>query len=248
MNDQAILEQIALNPKCRAVQLADRLDLELVDVQATLVALAAAGDVTVSEGQAPNHQPCKEYDLSEKFRASERYEQLAAKVEIMAFRERHRTLGTAALAIAFIENRGSATSTELSVLLGLGADQYPSVELRSSVQGERLACNGRVWTLGPKAFPEKREPVAKPDSLESGAELGRVEKPTEASKFAEQNAGQPLRNPRQALREPVPVAVPQWRFAVWSDGQVEIQRNGEKVLSLPRDVANEFAGFMRGAA
>jgi hypothetical protein len=128
------------------------------------------------------------------------------------------------------------------VLLGLGADEYPSVALSSAVQTDRLAREGKNWTLGSRAFVES---AAKRDALESGAELGRVEAPA-APKFAEARADRPLRNLRQALREPVPVSVPQWRFAVWSDGQVEIQRNGEKVLSLPRDVANEFAGFVRG--
>jgi hypothetical protein len=240
----------------------------------------------------------------------------ATRAEIIAFREQNRTLGTAALAIAFIEKRGTATSTELSVLLGLAADEYPSVVLRSSVQGERLACVGRVWTLGPKAIPSTREQdqvtadnvrglphelvgqlskpaqnlaaQAKPEALESGAELWRGEKPTSANfpgddvkamaarrnesrtkvkpdalesgaelgkrepepldvpRFSEKDAGKPLQELKQALREPAPPTAPskttRCRFAVWSDGKVEIA-----FPSLPSVVlsSEEFKDLVR---
>jgi hypothetical protein len=170
----------------------------------------------------------------------------ANRAEIVAFREANPTLTRTGLAVAFVEKRGSATSAELSVLLDLRADQYPSVELSSAVQNGRLVRDGKVWTLGPNVVAYERRKADKPDALQSGAELGRVEAPA-TPKFAEQNAEQPLRNLRQALREPVPVSVPQWRFAVWSDGQVEIERNGENVLSLPRDVARDLSKFLLGA-
>jgi hypothetical protein len=237
----------------------------------------------------------------------------AAKTEIIAFREHHRTLGTAALAIAFIEKRGTATSTELSVLLGLAADEYPSVVLRSSVQGERLACVGRVWTLGPKAIPSTREqdqvtadnvrglphePVgqlskpaqnlaaqAKPDALKSGAELGRIEKPASANFPGDDVKAMAARRsesrtkakpdalhmgadlgklepaPKSALQAPTFVKKtnaegaglkalkdalkpPRYRCALWSDGEVEIQRDGQTLASLPLEAVEELARFV----
>jgi hypothetical protein len=165
----------------------------------------------------------------------------AARAEIIAFGEQHRTLGTAALAIAFIEQRGSATSAELSLLLDLGPDRYPSVELRSSVQGERLVCKDRVWTLGPRAVPETRE--QKPDALESGVEPGKQEpKPVEAPRFLENGAGQPLKDLKHALREPAPKPS-RCRFAVWSDGEVEIVA-GIGGVKLSREEFDELVQFV----
>jgi hypothetical protein len=175
----------------------------------------------------------------------------AAKAEILAFREQHRTLGPAALAIAFIERRGNATSAELSLLLDLGADRYPSVELRSSVQGERLVCKDRIWTLGPKAFPDTREPAVKPDALQSGAELGKQEfqPPVVVPRFAEKEAGKPLQGLKRALIEPPPPAPAKpsrCRFAVWSDGQVEIKVPGNSALELSRVEFDEMVRFVNG--
>lgn len=172
-----------------------------------------------------------------------------AKAEILAFREEHLTLGPAALAIAFIERRGSATSAELSVLLDLGPDRYPSVELRSSVQGERLVCRDRIWTLGLKAFPEKRDPGVKPDALESGAELGKQETkaPMEVPRFSEQRADKPLQALKQAPPA-VPAKPPRCRFAVWSDGKVEIKASGVPSLELSSEEFDALVDFVRSGA
>jgi hypothetical protein len=173
-----------------------------------------------------------------------------AKADILAFREQHLTLGPAALASAFIARRGSATSAELSILLDLGPDRYPSVELRSSVQGERLVCKDRVWTLGPKASLEKREPAVQTDALASGAELGKQDtKPlVEVPRFAEKQAGQPPQNRSQVLIKPEPAAPakpPRCRFAVWSDGHVEIKPAGLPSLELSREEFEALVDFVR---
>jgi hypothetical protein len=63
MNDQQILEQLARHPESRAVQLADRLDVDLEDVQTALAALVAAGDVIASDGTSPAGFPCQLYRL-----------------------------------------------------------------------------------------------------------------------------------------------------------------------------------------
>jgi hypothetical protein len=63
MNDQQILEQLARHPESRAVQLADRLDEALEDVQAALDGLVAVGDVVASDGTSPAGVPCKLYRL-----------------------------------------------------------------------------------------------------------------------------------------------------------------------------------------
>lgn len=159
-NDQAIIERIAQNPKCRAVQLSDWLDVPVDDVQGQLAALIAVGDVSGTQGTAPSGTPCQVYELTTAFRESDRGLIVLAKAEITAFREAHPTLGNTALAVAFVQKRGSATSTELGVLLNLGADEYPSTVLASAVTNGKLVRDGKSWTLGLKAFPDMREQVA----------------------------------------------------------------------------------------
>jgi predicted transcriptional regulator len=182
-------------------------------------------------------------DLAERPSAAEL---TAAKAEIIAFREQHKTLGTAALAIAFIEQRGSATSSELSVLLDLRPDQYPSVELRSSVQGDRLVCVGRTWKLGPKAIPSTREG----DALASSRELGRINKPElQVPTFAP--AAAPTGAPT-AAPTPAPTAAPaaprkkssDCKFAIWSHGLVEIRKSGQGAMELTLDEVDELIEFL----
>lgn len=180
----------------------------------------------------------------------------AQRANLVAFRDQHRTLGNAALAIAFIEKHGSATSTDLSVLLGLAADQYPSVELRSSVQGERLVCSNRVWTLGPKAYQGAREKDEKADALASGADLGKREAPPlEVPRFAAaepaKKAAAPLKELKSTLDEPAepaaaaPAVKPsRFRFAIWSDGLVEVKATGMPSLELSLDDVDQLIAFV----
>lgn len=167
MNDQAILEQLALHPRSRAVQLADRADMPLDDVQAALVALVAIGDVVVSNDIAPNDKPCNVYELSATFKESARGQAIVAKAAAMRFRREHPTLDDIELAVAFVHERGTATSAELHALLGLQPDQQASVFLGSAVQDQLLVKDGKNWTLGPRASLELRDdakPTAAPAS------------------------------------------------------------------------------------
>lgn len=175
----------------------------------------------------------------------------AARAAIIAFREQHKTLGTAALAIAFIEQHGCATSTELSVLLDLGADRYPSVELRSSVQGERLVCNGRIWTLGPKAIPSTREQGRAADhetqSLPQNPAL-------QSSPALEVPTFVPATKTGGPIPATKPGAVPgpihtlakpsRCRFAIWSDEKVEIKVPGNPSLELTLAEVDELIRFV----
>ena len=70
MNDQKIFELMAKTPGIRAVQIADALDAELVDVSAAMRSLVEVGDVVQSKGFSPNGHPAQIYDLSEAFKKS----------------------------------------------------------------------------------------------------------------------------------------------------------------------------------
>jgi hypothetical protein len=270
-NDQSILERIAQSPNCRAVQLADWLDAALEDVQAALAALIAVGDVAVTAGKSPAGTPCSLYDLTEAFKASKAYEPILAKTLAVQFAAFRPDLGKTDRAVEFVRERGMATSAELHAVLGLAPEEYASTYLRSAINSGRLLKDGKAWTLGAKEAGQPKQEakpapqvavnfpavapttrpaapapapapaaVAKPDALETGAELGRIEKP-------------PLPVPTfapVAAPSPAPAVAPfapRYRYALWSDGQVEIQRNGMQLAVLPRAAADEFADFLRGA-
>jgi predicted transcriptional regulator len=78
MNDQKIYELMFKTPGIRAVQIADALDAELVDVSEALKALVEIGDVVQSKGFSPNGRQAMIYNLSETFKRSRQYSNLVA--------------------------------------------------------------------------------------------------------------------------------------------------------------------------
>lgn len=322
MNDQAILEHLAQHPRSRAVQLADRADMPLDDVQAALVALVAVGDVVVSNDIAPNNQPCNVYTLSDAFKESTRGLAVMAKADAIRFRKEHPALDDITLAVAFVRERQTATSAELHALLGLQPDQQASVFLSSALQDQLLAKDGKNWTLASRASFELRgddvkptaapalspapsfapqpvprfldAPVAPPTStvLQTGTKVdraiaclkehgtvatgqlriaiglragqhpsnflasaladGRIVREGDFWTLGQGKNNEPQKPTAAPSSAPAPApataAATLYRYAIWSDGQVEIQRNGEQLAALPWEVAKQFAEFVRGPA
>lgn len=81
MNDQQIYALMAKTPGLRAVQIADALDQELVDVSNALRSLVEVGDVVQTKGIAPNGHQAMMYDLSDEFKKSREGKALLVFVE-----------------------------------------------------------------------------------------------------------------------------------------------------------------------
>lgn len=269
-NDQAILERIAQNPKCRAVQLADWLDADVDDVGAQLAALISVGDVVLSHGTAPNGTPCALYDLTEAFKASKAYEPILAKTLAAHFATFRPDLGKTDRAVEFVRERGMATSAELHAVLGLAPDEYASTYLRSAITSARLVKDGKTWTLGPKesgpakevtkvpvhvpgaAFPTVAPTTApavastKPDALESGADLGRIRPELPVPTFVPTAAPTtaPTSAPTVAPAPKPRSTTSRNRYAVWSDGKVEIKVPGNPSLELSREEFDDLVSFV----
>lgn len=168
------------------------------------------------------------FDLAERPSAAELD---AARAEIIAFREANPTLTRTGLAVAFVEKRGSATSGELSILLNLRADQYPSVELSSAVQNGRLMRDGKDWTLGPKK-------IAYQEAHEQPERSGKPALAIPTFSAAATPTGAPAPAPELAPKKSG------CKFAIWSHGVVEIKKPAMPALELTLDEVDELIAFL----
>jgi hypothetical protein len=264
MNDQAILEKIAQHPKCRAVQLADWIDIALEDAQASLAGLIAVGDVVAEPGTSPAGHPCQFYSLSDKFKASQAYKPLAVKAIAADFAAGHADLNKTDRAIAFVRESGTASSYELHVVMGLKPEQHASGSLANALADGRLAKDGKKWILGPaaKQDPRAEENLGLPchkggvisaaDSIELIKGVGSPERlpmAVDVPTFVPQQAS--AKPPRSAHKEDMPapgaassVATPVYRCALWSDGILEVRRDGQTVAEVPQAVGESIAAFL----
>lgn len=268
MNDQAIFEQLAQHPKSRAVQIADRLDCDVDDVQTTLSALIAVGEVTASNGSAPNNTPCQVYELSERFKESDAFPLLEAKAAAMRFAMTHANLSRIDRAVEFVRGVGVATSAELHIVMGLAPEEYASVILSHTLRAERLAKDGKNWVLGPKAGAASEvQDTAAGGAMPNGAMLGvkeplpvlrPIETPKEQPKLPVKPPKQEVPTPNVPAQTgtaaaPPPAPAPKksrCRFAIWSDNLVEIKVPGNPSLELSLDEVDQLSQFVaarRGA-
>jgi hypothetical protein len=61
-------------------------------------------------------------------------------------------LGAVDRAIAFVRARGTATSSELHIVMDLPPDELPSEHLLDALEDGRLVKSGKFWTLGAAAM------------------------------------------------------------------------------------------------
>jgi hypothetical protein len=276
VNDQQILEFIAIKQPVRAVQLSDNFDVDLKTASEALKSLVDVGDLVRVAGTAPNGQPAQVYGLSEAFIKSREGKVLAARLEASAAPAPAPVTTPAPApvvaaapvpapapaappkvspaddtstrrierAIAHIVATGPTSDADMRVVLNLRADQYPSGLLQRAVKDGRLAKNGKAWALGtgvPPAPAAKRPPFGGSLGLP-----GATPTPAPSKRITEDIAM--LKNestaPVAASTPPSTVAPPTFRCGLWSDGVLELQRNGVTVAELEQDEGETVAVFM----
>lgn len=257
MNDLKIYELIAKTPDIRAVQIADALDIELTEASADLRELVDIGSVVASKGFAPNGLQSQVYNLSEDFKASNDYKlimgrlahqpvdipvlvQPGASVAIGPVSE----ISIAARGEAHIVKLGSVSDGDLREFLGLKTGQYPSSYLAAAIKAGRINKDGKNWMPGPsigtRPAPSLRhESIGKPP-------VGAV------ARFDEKTAAEAIKTLNEAPRPltPAPAPIPAstgsvFRCGLWSDGVLELQRDGEQVAALQRGEQEHLVDFMR---
>ncbi len=255
MNDQEICELIAKRVDTRAVQIADHFDKELRDVSEALRALVDCGDVLRTPGIGPNGQPAQFYNLSDAYRKSKEGREIMGKVAgqidatvtvaiatpALPVRDLSKAVqqpiepprGEAVLsrvdrAIQHLAAAGSASDVEMRLAMGLAAPASPMAYLAHAVKAGRLSKLDGVWRLGQWGKAVSPKPVALAEALSSVAQHGgSIVTTTQVEPAASEAATTTV-----------------FRCGLWSDGVLELQRNGVAVAFLERGEGEHLADFV----
>lgn len=235
MINQQILEIIASTPDCREEHIYDGVFVDEHETHASIAALLAVGDI-VAVGAADDTF----YHLSDKFKASDRHKRIEMRLSV----ERDTPVGLPLIerAIEFVRRRGTVTGSELHVLLELLPGETPSERLADALKDGRLIKDGKHWTLGagPAVEEPKPEPLVVPQFVPpqvdnvvpiSSPRTARV-KPAKLdfAGFAD------FMDSRSAgvseVRSTTFPTSPTIRCGLWSDGAIEVQRDGKTTAVL----------------
>jgi len=239
MNEKlkSMLTLIARNPAIRTVEIADHIDCDVDQVQPLLQPMIDAGEILLIPVTAPNGRPANGFMFTEKGRKGELFRELSEerRVAQAASMPAHAPAIPAApdqleqpvskieTAIRFIRAQGSAAASEIRDLLKLEKGQSPMAYLGNALRDGRLKVSNGIYTLG-DGQPEKAA------------------------------APKPARQPKAAkpvpdsATEPVVKRVSNFRCALWSDGKLELQRNGVTIASLTDEEQAIIMEFRRNVA
>lgn len=260
MNDQKILALMATKADMRAVQISDAFDISLKDASDAMRDLVEVGSVVQSKGVAPNQQQCMVYNLSDDFKNSREGRAILGaapvpvpqvgvapivvpvflpKPETPSVREskpadvaRSPRKSKASLGVDFIISNKQASIEQLRTAMGLLNGQYPAAFLGAAVAAGKVHSENGVWCPGPAAqLPADRrtadvgiegralahQPVA-PSGMPSEVKLGDL---------MVDSVGSPV-----------------FRCGLWSDGVIELQRDGVTIAQLVQREGEHLAGFI----
>lgn len=255
MNDLKIMEYVAATTDVRAVQIADKFDVELVDASAALRSLVDVGDLVRTQGTAPNGQPAQIYNLSPEYRKTNEGKALLQRVASAAPIAQQAPAGpeqrpTALVdqlskagqkaqglrpvgsrldrALAYICANGTATNDQLRDVMGMKSFEYPSTVLRAALNDGRVARHGEDWIIGTGQPVTKQRRASSPGPRPAAG----ADQPTDAARAA-------------APEAPVAPATAGLRCALWSDGVIELQRDAKTICTLNRDEALFIAAHVK---
>ena len=256
MNDQQIYSLMLKTPNIRAVQIADALDQPLAKASEALRSMVESGDVLQSKGVAPNNVPCMVYSVSDDGRLSSDYRAAyaaslrdvavvvpvaaPAPVPVPAVAVAPATPPAPAVgtrvdrAIAFIRQKGSATNAELRAAMGLLATQSPSQFLKPAIENGRIVYVDFVWSLG------DGKPSVVPVDTPAAAPAGPAPAAAPAAPAPAPAAAQPVVKPVPTT----PAAAPVFRCGLWSDGVLELQRDGITIHRLSHQDGEQMASVI----
>ena len=234
MNDQQLIDYVRAQTKVRAVQVADKFDVDLEDARERLNALVDAGDLKISDGFSPNGMACKVYDVAATTGprvGTARQTTVPAVAQVIADSplrlappnmQGGRT--KVQCAIDYLADKGEATVDDLRVVMDLDRHMSPTSYLAAALRDGRIVKEGNIYRLG------------------DGKPVGR-------------NA------PRQPRTQPPPIAprtpepaTPQTthsgsalRIGLWSDGVIELQRDGKTVACIDQHESEHLLEFLATA-
>lgn len=156
-------------------------------------------------------------------------------------------------ALAAMKN-GPVSDAEMRVHLGLVDGQYPSVFLKSAVKAGRLHKGVHGWTSGPQPNASKFSPAISAPKDEVTAQFGPTDQPEEQfATPAKADAVEPEATVAEVAAQIDPTVwgtrstdrPSEFRCGLWSDGVLELQRDGATVATLTRGEGEQLVDFMR---
>ena len=236
-----IIPLIGANPGIRTVQIADKVNCEIDLVEASIEEELASGAIVKRSVLAPNNRKATGFWMAS-----------VAPAEDLSLQEAAKPKTRVQMAIDFIAAQPNqiATGAELHRAMGLKPNETPSSFLQGPLSDRRLLKDGKFWTIGDGIKPAPQPVVPKPEN----APIEQVEKPA---------APAPAAPPVQLPESPAPAASAfpsivsaiavkpvaetsisaQFRCALWSTGEVEVERAGASVLQLSAEEAAHLRKF-----
>jgi hypothetical protein len=229
-----IRQLLSKQPGLRTIQLCDKIDLSIDQTKDLLDEMVTEGTLKAYEVDSPagGGRKATAYDLIENERGSE-----AARP----------TYAVRASAFIQASETKSATSAELHTLFGLNANEYASSYLIGAVRDGRLVKDGKTWTLG------SADPQPQTDGAESAPGLGQSQAQPAAAvvvpKFVTSPEPAPARPVREKRAHLSPAADPEqrdpvYRCCLWSDGILEVQKDGKTVAALEQAAGESLRCFL----
>lgn len=209
---KALTDLIKSRPEIRTVEIADIIDCDPELIEPALRPHIAAGDIQVLPVIAPNGRTVNGF-IWRKPEAAQ------SQIEVPVFAaQTSPPAGTSKidLAIRFIRSNGSATSAELRRVMDLGPGQTPIAYLGGALKDGRLRKHGVNYYLG--------------DQKVDGAAAEPEPKPSKARRPAGRRSQFP-----PASAAAIPPQPPAFRCGSWSDGVLELQRDGQTLVLLTAD-------------
>lgn len=277
MNDQKIYQFLARKPDARAQDVADALDVDLLEASNALRSLVDVGDVVRHAGQARNGQQAQLYNLSLTFKRSDEGKKVIAAVaqpapapaviEVPTFIPAEAsTMSRVDRAIAFLTAADGrhVSSEKMREVMGLKSIDSPANYLTSAIKSGRIVKVFDGYKLGTETPPEKPAPrtqrkfsIAPPKKGGPVAQFDKRAQPGDPDPITKDDVKdlppaviEQLSKPAQALGVPTaPLAADPapatFRCGLWSDGVLELQRNGRSLVELKREEHEQLADFMR---
>lgn len=215
MNIDAVIQLIKDRPNIRTVEIADMIDCEPDMIEPALRIHIASGVITVIPVTAPNGRPANGFVYNGmKATPATVVPPSVADIPKLGDQPLHSAMSKVELAIRHLRATGSATSMQLREVMGLSKTQSPVSFLGPAVK------DGRVRKNGVNYYP------GHPATVGISASDSQAAKP-------ERKARAPVAPCPHRAVDPTPSPVtPAFRCGIWSDGAMELQRNGVTIASL----------------
>lgn len=232
MNDEQLIDYVRALTRARAVQVADRFDVELEDARNRLDALVDSGDLVVSDGFSPNGIACKVYDISSP--RPEKYKPRVTSVSvtpnpgfITSLRppppELQGAVTKVQKALNYLTDKGEATVEDMRVVMDLDRHMSPTSYLGAAIRNGQIIKEGNTYRLG--------------DGKPIGRNASRQPRPPT-----------PITTSAPALaQQPESPASSSLRIGLWSDGVIELQRDGKTVACIDQKDGERLIEFLATA-